>query len=262
MLITCDIGNTHIVTGVFDNAGNILLTFRIATNERMTEDEFFSYFRNISKFNNIKIQDVSGIIISSVVPNLITIFQFFGRKYFNIEPMLVSFEQKLPFTFAPNINPTGFGADRIIDIVQALKEFPDKENLIIFDLGTATTYDVLQKNVRIGGGILPGIEMGINALCNNTAKLPKVKFTSPDSVLGVDTITQIQAGVFYGYAGQIKHIIKKIKEIVGEDAYVIATGGLGKILSAEIEEIDEYCHDLSTKGLYSIYQDNKDKNQD
>ena len=261
MLITCDIGNTHIVTGVFDNAGNILLTFRIATNERMTEDEFFSYFRNISKFNNIKIQDVSGIIISSVVPNLITIFQFFGRKYFNIEPMLVSLEQKLPFTFASNINPTGFGADRIIDIVQALKEFPDKENLIIFDLGTATTYDVLQKNVRIGGGILPGIEMGINALCNNTAKLPKVKFTSPDSVLGVDTITQIQAGVFYGYAGQIKHIIKKIKEIVGEDAYVIATGGLGKILSAEIEEIDEYCHDLRTKGLYSIYQDNKSEKQ-
>lgn len=259
MLITCDIGNTHIVTGVFDNTGNILLTFRIATNERMTEDEFFSYFRNISKFNNIKIQDVNGMIISSVVPNLITIFQFFGRKYFNIEPMLVTLDKKLPFTFAPNINPTGFGADRIIDIVQALKDFPDKETLIIFDLGTATTYDVLQKNVRIGGGILPGIEMGISALCNNTAKLPKVKFTSPESVLGVDTITQIQAGVFYGYAGQIKHIIKKIKEIVGEDAYVVATGGLGKILSAEIEEIDEYCHDLSIKGLYSIYQDNKEE---
>lgn len=259
MLITCDIGNTHIVTGVFDNTGNVLLTFRIATNERMTEDEFFSYFRNISKFNNIKIQDVNGMIISSVVPNLITIFQFFGRKYFNIEPMLVTLDKKLPFTFAPNINPTGFGADRIIDIVQALKDFPDKETLIIFDLGTATTYDVLQKNVRIGGGILPGIEMGISALCNNTAKLPKVKFTSPESVLGVDTITQIQAGIFYGYAGQIKHIIKKIKEIVGEDAYVVATGGLGKILSAEIEEIDEYCHDLSIKGLYSIYQDNKEE---
>lgn len=257
MLITCDIGNTHIVTGVFDNTGKVLLTFRIATNEKMTEDEFFSYFRNISKFNGIKIQDVNGIIISSVVPNLITIFQFFGRKYFNIDPMIVDLDKKLPFTFAPNINPTGFGADRIIDIVQALKDFPDKETLIIFDLGTATTYDVLHKNVRIGGGILPGIEMGINALCNNTAKLPKVKFTSPDSVLGVDTITQIQAGIFYGYAGQIKHIIKKIKEIVGEEAYVIATGGLGKILSAEIEEINEYCQDLSIKGLYSIYQDNR-----
>lgn len=257
MLITCDIGNTHIVTGIFNSKGEVLLTFRVATNEKMTEDEFFSYFRNISKFNNIKIEDVRGMIIASVVPNLITIFQFFGRKYFHLEPMIVDCTLKLPFRFALNVNPTGFGADRIIDIVQALKEFPNKETLIIFDLGTATTYDVLEKNVRIGGGILPGIEMGINALCNNTAKLPKVKFTSPESVLGVDTMTQIQAGVFYGYAGQIKHIIKKIKEIVGEDAYVIATGGLGKILSAEIEEIDEYCNDLSIKGLYTIYCDNK-----
>lgn len=258
MLITCDIGNTHIVTGIFDSEGNVLLTFRIATNEKMTEDEFFSYFRNISKFNNIRIEEVKGVIISSVVPNLITIFQFFGRKYFKVEPIVVDCTLKLPFTFASHINPTGFGADRIIDIVQAVKDFPDKETLIVFDLGTATTYDVLQKNVRIGGGILPGIEMGINALCNNTAKLPKVKFTSPESVLGKDTMTQIQAGVFYGYAGQIKHIVRKIKEIVGEDAYVIATGGLGKILSAEIEEIDEYCNDLSIKGLYSIYQDNKE----
>lgn len=257
MLITCDIGNTHIVTGVFNSQGDILLTFRVATNEKMTEDEFFSYFRNISKFNNLKIQEVKGVVIASVVPNLITMFQFFGRKYFNLEPLIVDCDLNLPFKFAKNVNPTGFGADRIIDLVQAVKDFPDKESLIVFDLGTATTYDVLQRNVRIGGGILPGIEMGINALCNNTAKLPKVKFTSPESVLGIDTMTQIQAGVFYGYAGQIKHIVKKIKEIVGEKAYVIATGGLGKILSAEIEEIDEYCSDLSIKGLYSIYCDNR-----
>ena len=258
MLITCDIGNTHIVTGVFDNSGNILLTFRIATNDKMTEDEYFSYFRNISKFNGIKIEDVNGIIISSVVPNLITIFQFFARKYFNTEAMIVDRDKKLPFTFAPNMeNYTNFGADRIIDIVQALKEFPDKKHLIIFDFGTATTYDVLEGNVYIGGGILPGIEMEINALCNNTAKLPKVKFTSPENVLGYDATTQIQAGIFYGYAGQIKHIVKKIKEVTGDDTYVIATGGLGKILSAEIEEIDEYCHDLSIKGLYTLYQDNK-----
>ena len=254
MLITLDIGNTHIVTGLFDEKGNTLLTFRIATNDKMTEDEYFSYFRNITKFNELEIKNVNGIIIASVVPNLITIFQFFGRKYFNIEPMLVDRDSRLPFIFAPNMNPTGFGADRIIDIVQALKEFPDKEALIIFDLGTATTYDVLKKNVYVGGGILPGIVVGINALCTNTAKLPRVKFSSPDCVLGHDTISQIQAGIFYGYAGQIKHIIKKIKEEIGDNAYVIATGGLGKILSAEIEEIDEYCHDLSIKGLYSIYE--------
>ncbi len=256
MLITVDIGNTHIVTGLFDKAGKLLLTFRVSTNDRLTEDEYFSYFRNISKFNGVEIKRVSGIIISSVVPNLITIFQFFGRKYFNIEPMIVDLEKKLPFSFAKNMNPTGFGADRIIDIVQALADYPDK-NLIIIDLGTATTFDVLKRNIYIGGAILPGIEMSINALCGNTAKLPKVKFTTPECALGSDTISQIQSGIFYGYAGQIKHIIKKIKEEIGEECFVVATGGLGKLLSAEIDEIDVYEADLSIKGLHTIYLTNK-----
>lgn len=258
MLITIDIGNTHIVTGIFDEKGNTLLTFRVSTNDKLTEDEYFSYFRNISKFNGIEIRKVSGIVVSSVVPNLITIFQFFGRKYFNIEPMIVDLEKNLPFTFASNMNPTGFGADRMIDIVQALEEYPDK-NLIIIDLGTATTFDVLKKNVYVGGAILPGIEMSINALCGNTAKLPKVKFTTPECALGSDTISQIQSGIFYGYAGQIKHIIRKMKEEVGEECFVVATGGLGKILSAEIDEIDVYKADLSIKGLYTLYQNNKTK---
>lgn len=256
MLITIDIGNTHIVTGIFSETGEILLTFRVSTNEKLTEDEYFSYFRNISKFNGIEIERVSGIVVSSVVPNLITIFQFFGRKYFKLEPMIVDLEKNLPFVFDKRMNPTGFGADRIIDIVQALEEYPDK-NLIVIDLGTATTFDVLKKNVYVGGVILPGIEMSINALCGNTAKLPKVKFTTPENVLGYDTISQIQAGIFYGYAGQIKHIIRKMKDELGEDTYVVATGGLGKILSAEIDEIDVYEADLSIKGLYTLYLKNK-----
>ena len=93
--------------------------------------------------------------------------------------------------------------------------------------------------------------MSINALCGNTAKLPKVKFTTPECALGSDTISQIQSGIFYGYAGQIKHIIRKMKEEVGEECFVVATGGLGKILSAEIDEIDVYKADLSIKGLYT-----------
>lgn len=254
MLLAVDIGNTHIVTGILDNDGNVLLTFRVSSNDKLTEDEYFSYLRNISKFNKIDIENVEGIIVASVVPNLITIFQFLGKKYFHIDPIIVTSELKMPFTFAPNLNPTGFGADRIIDIVQSLEDFPDK-NLVIFDFGSATTYEVLKKDVYMGGGILPGIEMSINALFSNTAKLPKVKFSKPDSVLGKNTIEQIQAGIFYGYAGQIKHIIKKIKEEV-ENPFVIATGGLGKILSAEIEEIDVYSPDLSIKGLYTLYKQN------
>lgn len=255
MLLAIDIGNTHIVTGILDKNGEVLLTFRIASNDKLTEDEYFSYLRNISEFNKIDIKNVEGIIVASVVPNLITIFQFLGKKYFHIDPMIVGPDIKIPFTFAPNLNPTGFGADRIIDIVQSLNDYPDK-NLVIFDFGSATTYEVLEKTVYVGGGILPGIEMSINALFANTAKLPKVKFSTPESVLGKNTNEQIQAGIFYGYAGQIKHIIKKIKEVI-DNPFVVATGGLGKILSAEIEEIDVYSPDLSIKGLYTLYLHNK-----
>ena len=255
MLLAIDIGNTHIVTGILDNNGEVLLTFRVASNDKLTEDEYFSYLRNISEFNKIDIKKVEGIIVASVVPNLITIFQFLGKKYFHIDPMIVGPDIKIPFTFASNLNPTGFGADRIIDIVQSLNDYPDK-NLVIFDFGSATTYEVLEKTVYVGGGILPGIEMSINALFANTAKLPKVKFSTPESVLGKNTNEQIQAGIFYGYAGQIKHIIKKIKEVI-DNPFVVATGGLGKILSAEIEEIDVYSPDLSIKGLYTLYLHNK-----
>ncbi len=256
MIIGIDIGNTHIVTGVYDDAGELISTFRLATNDKMTEDEYFSYFNNITKFNKIEIEKVDAILISSVVPNIIITFQFFARKYFKIEPIIVDLDKKIPFTFAEGINYTGFGADRIIDIVEAMKKYPDK-NLVIFDFGTATTYDVLKKGVYIGGGILPGIDMSINALYGNTAKLPRVKFTTPNSVLGTDTMKQIQAAIFFGYAGQIKHIIKKINEEMREDIFVLATGGLGKILSAEIDEIDEYDPNLSLKGLYSLYEMNK-----
>lgn len=255
MLLAFDIGNTHIVAGLLDQEGNTLLSFRIASNEKLTEDELFSYLRNITKFNEIDLKEVRGIIVSSVVPSLITICQFLGRKYFDIDPMVVSLNLELPFNFSDDLNVTGFGADRIIGITEALRLYPNK-NLVIFDLGTATTYEVLEDHTYIGGGILPGIEMSINALFGNTAKLPKVKFGKPDSVLGKDTVEQIRAGVFYGYAGQIKYLIKKIKEEV-ENPYIIATGGLGSVLSNEIDEIDEYSPELSIKGLYTLYQLNK-----
>ena len=137
MIIGIDIGNTHIVTGVYDGEGKLISTFRIATNDKMTEDEYFSYFNNITKYNNISIEKVDDILVSSVVPNIIITFQFFARKYFKVEAIVVDLEKKIPFTFAKGINYTGFGADRIIDITEAMQKYPNK-NLVIFDFGTAT----------------------------------------------------------------------------------------------------------------------------
>ncbi|MGL4392075.1 MAG: type III pantothenate kinase [Fusobacteriaceae bacterium] len=258
MILAIEIGNTHVVTGVFNGNGEILLTFRVASNEKMTEDEYFSYLRNISLFHKVDIKDVEGIVVASVVPGLLNMCRLLSQKYFNQNPIIIDGYSKYSFKFAENIlnYQEVFGADRITIITQALKEY-DKKNMILIDLGTATNYEVLKEGVYIGGGILPGIDISINALFSNTAKLPKVKFSKPDSVLGKNTVEQIQAGIFFGYAGQIKYIIKKIKEKL-EDPFIIATGGLGRILSAEIEEINIYNPDLGIKGLYTLYHMNKE----
>ena len=257
MLTTIDIGNTHIVTAILDYDGDIKCSFRVSTKEKLTEDEYFSYFKTNLDYNNIDISEIDDIILSSVVPNLNQIFDYFGKKYFKKIPLKINTDLKLPFKFAENINSKGFGADRIINIVEALKEYPGK-TLILFDLGTATTYEVLKDNTYIGGGIFPGIEMSLNALCNNTAKLPKIPFSKPKTALGYDISTAIQGGIFYGYIGQLKEIIRVIKEEIGEDATVITTGGLGKYVAPEIDEINVYDPDLGLKGLYAIYQENKD----
>ena len=255
MLIAFDIGNTHIVTGILDNEGNLITHFRIATKDNITEDELFSYIKNITDFKKIKLDNVEGIIVSSVVPNLIRICDYLSKKYFDLEPLIINLDLKLPFTFAKNLNNSGFGADRIIDIVQGLKMFPNKD-LVIFDFGTATTYEILVDSIYVGGGILPGINMSINSLFGNTAQLPKVKFENPHTVAGKNTVEQIQAGIFYGYTGQIKEIIRKIKEIYPH-IFVIATGGLGEIISREVDSVDKYLPDLSLNGMYSIWLENK-----
>lgn len=256
MLITIDIGNTHIVTAILDNNGEIKCSFRVSTKEKLTEDEFFSYFKTSLDYNKINIDTIEDIIISSVVPNLNQVFNYFGIKYFKKIPLNISTDLKLPFRFAENINSSGFGADRIINIVEAMKEYPDR-TLIIFDLGTATTYEVLKNNIYIGGGIFPGIEMSLNALFSSTAKLPKTSFSKPQTVLGYNVSTAIQGGIFYGYIGQLKEIIHAIKKEIKEDATVIVTGGLGKFVAPEIEEINVYDPELGLKGLYTLYQLNK-----
>ncbi|MCK5780598.1 MAG: type III pantothenate kinase [Psychrilyobacter sp.] len=255
MLIAFDIGNTHIVTGILDEKGNLITSFRIATSDNITEDELFSYLKNITDFKKIELTNIQGVIVSSVVPGLIRICEYLAKKYFNLTPLVVNLGLKLPFTFNKNLNNSGFGADRIIDIVQGLKMYPNKD-LVVFDFGTATTYEILIDKIYVGGGILPGINMSINSLFGNTAQLPKVKFENPYTIAGRNTVEQIQAGIFYGYTGQIKEIIRKIKELY-PDTYVIATGGLGQIISREVNAIDSYLPNLSIEGMYSIWLENK-----
>ena len=173
MYIVFDVGNTNIVTSILNSEGIVENTFRNRTNDRITEDEFMGFFKSMMDINNIEVKDIEGIMVSSVVPVITSMLQRFGKKYFGLDVFVVSVSQKIPFNFAENIDASGMGADRIINVVQALKEYPDK-NLIIFDFGTATTYEVLKGDTYIGGGIFPGPRTYINSLCGTTARLPKV----------------------------------------------------------------------------------------
>jgi len=252
MILGIDIGNTQIVAGLFSDIGEILLQFRVSSNEKLTEDEFFSYLKNISDFHNIAITDIKAIVVSSVVPNLTTAFMYLAQKYFNISPIFVSSDLKLPFKFHKSMeNPKELGADRITNIVEAIKLFPDK-NLLIIDFGTATTFDVIENKTYMGGAILPGVNLSINALFKSTSKLPKIRFEKPNSILGTNTIEHINSGIYYGTIGQIKEVITQIKKHI-KNPYIITTGGLCEMISCEINEIDAVIPDLNLNGLFSIY---------
>lgn len=257
MYIVFDVGNTNIVTSILNSEGIVENTFRNRTNDRITEDEFMGFFKSMMDINNIEVKDIEGIMVSSVVPVITSMLQRFGKKYFGLDVFVVSVSQKIPFKFADNIDASGMGADRIINVVQALKEYPDK-NLIIFDFGTATTYEVLKGNTYIGGGIFPGPRTYINSLFGTTARLPKVEFCETESVLGRNTVTGIQSATFFGYIGQVKYLIEKIKEEVGEECFVIATGGFSKIIGEYVKEIDKCSSKLSIRGIYTLYKMNKE----
>lgn len=244
MILTIDIGNTHVVSGILTREGNLLFKFRTASNKNLTEDEYFSVLKNISDFNSIDLKNIKGIIISSVVPVLVDIFKFLGKKYFNMDPIVVSKNINLPFI----LNIPTLGADRIINLSEVASKYLEK-NILIFDFGTATTYDILQNNIYIGGGIIPGIQMSINSLTEKTAKLPKFDFKIKKNVIGKETLDQLESGIYFGYIGQIKNIIEEVKKII-PDIYVISTGGLGNIT---LKEIDIYDPNLSLSGLYTLY---------
>jgi len=256
MILGVDIGNTHVVTGLFDMQGNLILKFRVASNIKLTEDEYFSYLKTITDFNKVQLDNIDGFVISSVVPDLITIFIHLAQKYFKIEPLVVSTALKLPFSFDDRLEePNAIGADRLIDVTEAVTRFPDR-NLVVIDLGTATTFEIVEKKVYTGGCILPGINLSINALFNNTAKLPRVKFEKPETIFGRSTVEHINIGVYYGTIGQVKEILSQIKKKV-KNPYVITTGGLSQMISKEIDEIDDCIPDLSLYGLYTFYLYNK-----
>lgn len=252
MLLVIDVGNTNIVLGVYRDE-NLVCDFRISTIKNKTSDEYALSIMDILNANNIKKSDIKDVIIASVVPDVMHSIENAIKRYLNLKPIVVENNSVLGLEINHD-NPQTIGADRIVNSISGIKKygFP----LIIIDIGTAITFDVIDNNgVYQGGSIVPGIGISSEALFMKTAKLPKVELYKPDNVVGKNTVDNIRSGMVIGYIGLIEKLIDEIAKEMSFDSYkVVATGGYASLISKHIEKIDIIDKYLTLDGLLEIYK--------
>ena len=255
MLLVIDVGNTNITMGVFDGT-DLHGIYRITTGQNRTSDEFGILMCNILEHSGIRLEQIKDAIISSVVPDIMHSLTSGIIKYFNVNPLHVGPGVKTGIRIT-SVNPKEIGSDRIVDAVAAYELYGGP--VLVIDFGTATTYDLITEDGSFVAGITsPGIEISAKALWSDAAKLPKINIEKPASILAKETITSMQAGLVYGYIGQVEYIIKKVKEESGiQNMKVVATGGLGKIIADETHMIDVYDTQLTLNGLRIIFEKTK-----
>lgn len=255
MMLVIDVGNTNITLGVFSGE-SFKGPWRMTTQIKRTSDEYGTFICSILERNKINIEELNNVIIASVVPNIMYSLENGVRKYLNVEPMIVAPGIKTGISLKTD-NPKEVGADRIVDIVAGYYLYGGPA--IVIDFGTATTYDIVtDQGVFCAAITSPGIQISADALWNKAAQLPHIKIKKPDSILAKNTISSMQAGLVYGYVGQVEYIVKKVKEEMGLDNMkVIATGGLARVIKDETDVIDVYDPLLTLKGLKIICEKNK-----
>jgi len=250
VLLAFDVGNTNITIGVFDK--ELVGNFRITTKLPRTSDEFGLVIIDLLRQVGIAREDITDVIIASVVPNIMYSLTSGVIKYFGIQPIVVKSGVKTGLKIATT-NPKELGADRIVDAVAAYELYGGP--VIVVDYGTATTFDLVSEDATFLAGVTsPGIRTAADALFKDAAKLSEVEIRKPDTILAKDTVTSVQAALFYGGLGQTEYIIRKMKEESGYlNARVVATGGIGKLLSEESEEIEIYNPHLTLYGLKFVH---------
>ncbi len=254
MLLVFDIGNTNIVLGAYEGE-ELLQHWRVSTDRQKTGDEYGMLINNLFAYGGLSIKDISEVIISSVVPPLVVPLVKMCQRYFKVEPLVVGAGIRTGI-FIKYENPREVGADRIVNAVAAHHKYSGP--LIIVDFGTATTFCVIGENGDyLGGAISPGIGISTEALFQRAAKLPRIELVKPKSVICRNTVTSMQSGIIYGFVGQVEGIVKRMKEEMEQDAYVIATGGLANLIAQETSVINAVEHFLTLEGLRIIYDLNR-----
>jgi type III pantothenate kinase len=256
MLLAIDIGNTNITLGIF-NEKQLITTWRLATRISHTADEYGIMLLTLSHQHKLLISDISGAILCSVVPPLVPIWVEACKKYLDLSPIIVEAGIKTGVCVSVD-NPREVGPDRIVNTVAAFNLY--KGPAIVIDLGTATTFDVISREGNyLGGAIAPGIDVASEALFAHTAMLPLVELARPKQAIGRNTISAMQSGIVFGYAGLIEGIITRIEQEMKDKARIVATGGYAQILANEVPMIDIVNPDLSLIGLRLIYEMNKEQ---
>ena len=254
MLLAIDCGNTNTIFSIWDG-NEFISTWRTATDHQRTADQYFVWLSSLMSLQNIK-ADISDVIISSTVPRVVFNLRVLSDRYFNTRPIVVGKPDcKVPIDVRVDAG-TAVGPDRIVNSVAGYDLFGG--NLIIVDFGTATTFDVVDKDgAYVGGVIAPGVNLSLQALHQMAAALPHVDIARPKEVIGTNTVACMQSGVFWGYIGLVKEICRKITEEKQEVMKIIATGGLAPLLQSSDQLFEAVEDNLTMHGLRLIFDCNK-----
>ncbi len=254
MLLVIDVGNTNIVVGVYRGT-ELVDHWRISTMRDKTTDEYGISLMNLFLLNGLNPADVHHVIISSVVPPLMPALERVALRYFKAKPVIVGPGTKTGMVIRYD-NPKEVGADRIVNAVAAYQKYGGP--LIVIDFGTATTYCVIDDNGDyLGGAISPGMVISAEALTQRASKLPRIEIKNPGQVICRNTVSSMQAGVLFGYVGQVEGMVQRIKKELGKDPLVVATGGLAPLIATETDCINHIEPMLTLEGLRLIYDKNR-----
>ena len=255
MLLVIDIGNTNTVVGIYCDKQQVA-SWRLVSSHTRTADEYWIMVKQLCQSSGVAMEKINGIAISSVVPELTKSFTQMSRTHFNIDPLIVNSE--LRFNLQLKVRePKQIGADRLCNIVAAKEQY--NSPLIVVDLGTATTFDVLNSDGDyIGGAISPGMVTGGLELIRKAAQLHDIDLQYPNTIIGKTTREHLQSGIFVGHIAMIEGIVNRIKtELKDMDTTVIATGGYSDEISRNTESIDTFNKNLTLEGLCEMYMLNK-----